>query len=40
KYISVETVNDEPVLDSPYKQVLHNFGFSKDYKSMTLMKKY
>ncbi|MCU0285527.1 MAG: DEAD/DEAH box helicase [Acidobacteria bacterium] len=40
KYISVETVNDEPVLDSPYKQVLHDFGFQKDYKSMTLMKKY
>jgi ATP-dependent Lhr-like helicase len=40
KYISVETVNDEPVLDSPYKQALHDFGFRKDYKSMTLMKKY
>ncbi len=40
KYISVETVNDEPVLDSPYKQALHDFGFQKDYKSMTLMKKY
>ncbi len=40
KYISVETVNDEPVLDSPYKQALHDFGFKKDYKAMTLMKTY
>ncbi|HLP60428.1 MAG TPA: hypothetical protein VK186_16430, partial [Candidatus Deferrimicrobium sp.] len=40
KYISVETVNDEPVLESSYKQALHDFGFQKDYKSMTLMKKY
>jgi ATP-dependent Lhr-like helicase len=40
KYISVETVNDEPVLDSPYRQALHDFGFQEDYKSMVLMKKY
>jgi ATP-dependent Lhr-like helicase len=40
KYISVETVNDKPVLDSPYKQALHDFGFKKDYKAMALMKSY
>jgi ATP-dependent helicase Lhr and Lhr-like helicase len=40
KYIGVETVNHEPVLESPYKQVLHDFGFKKDYKAMTLMKSY
>ena len=40
KYITVETVNGEPVLNSPYKQVLHDFGFQKDYKSMTLIKQY
>ncbi|NIM13793.1 MAG: DEAD/DEAH box helicase [Candidatus Aminicenantes bacterium] len=40
KYISVETVNDKPVLDSPYKQALHDFGFKKDYKAMTLLKTY
>jgi ATP-dependent Lhr-like helicase len=40
KYISVETVNDEPVLESPFKQALHDFGFRKDYKSMALMKQY
>jgi ATP-dependent Lhr-like helicase len=40
KYISVETVNEVPVLDSPYKDVLHQFGFKKDYKAMTLMKSY
>ncbi len=40
KYISVETVNEEPVLDSPYKEVLRDFGFKKDYKAMALMKEY
>jgi ATP-dependent Lhr-like helicase len=40
KYIGVETVNDQPVLDSPYKEALRNFGFKKDYKAMTLMKTY
>jgi ATP-dependent Lhr-like helicase len=40
KYVGVEIVNDLPVLESPYKQVLHSFGFKKDYKAMTLMKKY
>jgi ATP-dependent Lhr-like helicase len=40
KYVGVEVVNDLPVLESPYKQVLHSFGFKKDYKAMTLMKKY
>ena len=40
KYISVETVNEESVLDSPYKEVLRDFGFKKDYKSMALMKEY
>jgi ATP-dependent Lhr-like helicase len=40
KYISVETVNGEPVSDSPYKDVMRAFGFQKDYKSMVLMKKY
>lgn len=40
KYISVETVNDEPVSESPYKHIMKEFGFQKDYKSMVLMKKY
>jgi ATP-dependent Lhr-like helicase len=40
KYISVETVNEESVLDSPYKEVLREFGFKKDYKAMALMKEY
>ena len=40
KYIAVETVNQLPVLDSPYRQVLSEFGFKKDYKSLTLMKEY
>jgi ATP-dependent Lhr-like helicase len=40
KYIGVETVNEESVLDSPYKDVLRDFGFKKDYKAMTLMKEY
>ena len=40
KYIGVETVNDESVLDSPYKEALKEFGFKKDYKAMTLMKAY
>ncbi|UCH95013.1 MAG: ATP-dependent helicase, partial [Candidatus Aminicenantes bacterium] len=40
KYISVETVNEESVLDSSYKEILRDFGFKKDYKSMALMKEY
>jgi ATP-dependent Lhr-like helicase len=40
KYISVETVNCEPVSGSPYKEAMKSFGFQKDYKSMVLMKKY
>ena len=40
KYISVEMVNEESVLDSPYKEVLRDFGFKKDYKAMALMKEY
>lgn len=40
KYVTVETVNDEPVVSSPYKEALKSFGFRKDYKSMTLLKKY
>jgi ATP-dependent Lhr-like helicase len=40
KYISVETVNEESVLDSLYKEVLRDFGFKKDYKAMALMKEY
>ncbi len=40
KYISVETVNEEPALNSPYKQPMRDFGFQRDYKSMVLMKKY
>jgi ATP-dependent Lhr-like helicase len=40
KYISVETVNEKPVLDSPYKEAMREFGFKKDYKSLSLMKEY
>jgi ATP-dependent Lhr-like helicase len=40
KYISVETVNEEPVLKSPYKKPMRDFGFQRDYQSMVLMKKY
>jgi len=40
KYVSVETVNGEPVSESPYKHVMKEFGFQKDYKSMVLMKRY
>lgn len=40
KYIGVETINDLPALESPYKQPLQSFGFKKDYKALTLMKKY
>lgn len=40
KYISVETVNQKPVLESPYRHALQEFGFHRDYKSMVLMKKY
>ncbi len=40
KYISVETVNRQPVLESPYRPALQHFGFHRDYKSMVLVKKY
>ncbi|MCP4148933.1 MAG: hypothetical protein GY757_14395 [bacterium] len=40
KYISVETVNDSPVLESDYREPLKEFGFKKDYRSMMLMKAY
>jgi ATP-dependent helicase Lhr and Lhr-like helicase len=40
KYVSVETINDEPALDSPYKKPLQAFGFKKDYKALALMKSY
>ncbi|MCP5048467.1 MAG: ATP-dependent helicase, partial [bacterium] len=40
KYLSVESINDTPVIDSPYKEPLREFGFKKDYKAMTLMKSY
>lgn len=40
KYISVETINDQPILESPYKEALKSFGFHKDYKAMTLVKQY
>lgn len=40
KYINVETVNERPVSESPYKQAMRDAGFQKDYKSMVLMKKY
>ncbi|MCP5102030.1 MAG: DEAD/DEAH box helicase [bacterium] len=40
KYISVETINNEPVSESPYKHAMKEFGFQKDYKSMVLMKRY
>ncbi|MGE5340891.1 MAG: DEAD/DEAH box helicase [Candidatus Omnitrophota bacterium] len=39
-YISVDRINDQPVLDSPYKKPFIDFGFTKDYKSLTLVKKY
>jgi ATP-dependent helicase Lhr and Lhr-like helicase len=40
KYIGVETINDLPALESPYKEPLQTFGFKKDYKALTLMKSY
>jgi hypothetical protein len=40
KYISVETANEEPILNRSYKQSMRDFGFQRDYKSMVLMKKY
>ena len=40
KFIKVEAVNNEPVLDSPYKKPLLAFGFYKDYKALILEKSY
>ncbi len=40
KYIGVESINDLPALESPYKVPLQAFGFKKDYKALTLMKSY
>ena len=40
KFIKVETINDQPVLDSPFRKPLLDFGFYKDYKALTLEKSY
>ncbi len=40
KWIKTETINDQPVTTSPYRQDLLNFGFFKDYKTLTLEKSY
>lgn len=40
KYVSIETINDQPVIESPFKEPLKDFGFHKDYKAMTLVKRY
>lgn len=40
KRVELETINNEPALNSPYKDPLIRFGFQKDYKSLTLIKKY
>ncbi len=40
KFIKVETVNREPVADSPYKEPLLAFGFERDYKALVLEKSY
>jgi ATP-dependent Lhr-like helicase len=34
--IKVETINEEPAAESPYKDALMTFGFTKDYLSMIL----
>ncbi|MGA1839352.1 MAG: DEAD/DEAH box helicase [bacterium] len=36
KKIKVETVNEEPSVESPYKDALMAFGFTKDYLSLVL----
>jgi ATP-dependent Lhr-like helicase len=39
-YISIDTINQKPVLESEYKNGLQEFGFKKDFKSMILLKSY
>jgi ATP-dependent Lhr-like helicase len=36
KRIKVETVNEEPAVESPYKEALMAFGFTTDYLSLVL----
>ncbi|MCP4215772.1 MAG: DEAD/DEAH box helicase [bacterium] len=40
KYVTVETINDQPAGESPYAADLREFGFKKDYRSLVLMKQY
>ena len=40
KLIRVEVINGLPALDSPYRSVLLNSGFRKDFKSLILQKSY
>ncbi|MFH2063635.1 MAG: DEAD/DEAH box helicase [Pseudomonadota bacterium] len=38
--ITVETVNDEPVKDSPYADPLQAFGFTREYKGFELRRRF
>jgi ATP-dependent Lhr-like helicase len=38
--ITVETINDQPSLRSPYRPALERFGFVSDYDALVLYRKY
>jgi ATP-dependent Lhr-like helicase len=40
KRIIVETINDEPALNSPYRDDLIKFGFTKDVDRLVLLRQY
>jgi ATP-dependent Lhr-like helicase len=40
KIITVETINGKPALESEYNGALREFGFSRGYKGLELVKKY
>ena len=40
KNITVDNINGESVLKSPYGEALRNFGFKKDYRNLVLRKQY
>ena len=40
KIITVETINGKPALESDYAWALKEFGFSRGYKGLELVKKY
>ena len=40
KLVETEIINGEPALTSPYSRALLDFGFTRDYRTLVLRRKY